>query len=304
MTGSQLNKIVWLVNTIMQHGKITFEDINRKWVMASSLSDGKELPKRTLHKWVDAVYQTFSLIIENEKCGNYRYFISNKNELRNGCMEKWLIDTYSVSNALIESAQVKDRIILEDIPSGRVYLEEIIEAMKENRMLHITYYNYWRNTERNHCIDPYIVKLFRQRWYVVANLRGINKPTIFSLDRIRDLRVSEHQTFIYPTDFSPEEFFDGCYGIIAGDGKKAERVKLKVCSGQANYIRDLPMHESQKEIERNDQFSIFQLHIRPTFDFQQEILCNGEDIEVLEPLWLRKEIAGKIKRMCNIYKED
>lgn len=59
MTGSQLNKIVWLVNTIMQHGKITFEDINCKWVMASGLSDGKELPKRTLHKWVAAVYQTF-----------------------------------------------------------------------------------------------------------------------------------------------------------------------------------------------------------------------------------------------------
>ena len=33
-------------------------------------------------------------------------------------------------------------------------------------------------------------------------------------------------------------------------------------------------------------------------------LWNGEDIEVLEPLWLRKEIAGKIKRMLNKYNKE
>ena len=44
--------------------------------------------------------------------------------------------------------------------------------------------------------------------------------------------------------------------------------------------------------------------VRPTFDFQQELLWNGEDLEVLEPLWLRREIAGKVKRMWNKYKED
>ena len=62
------------------------------------------------------------------------------------------------------------------------------------------------------------------------------------------------------------------------------------------------MHESQEEIERNEEYSIFTFNLRPEFDFQQEILWNGEDMEVLEPEWLRKEIAGKIKRMLNKYK--
>ena len=79
---------------------------------------------------------------------------------------------------------------------------------------------------------------------------------------------------------------------------------MKVSAGQANYIRDLKMHESQEEIERNEEYSIFTFNLRPEFDFQQELLWNGEDIEVLEPIWLRKEIAGKIKRMWNKYKED
>lgn len=61
------------------------------------------------------------------------------------------------------------------------------------------------------------------------------------------------------------------------------------------------MHESQEEIERNGEYSIFIFFLRPSFDFQQELLWNGEDMEVLEPLWLRKEIAGKIMRMWNKY---
>ena len=64
------------------------------------------------------------------------------------------------------------------------------------------------------------------------------------------------------------------------------------------------LHESQEEIVKNEEYSIFKYYIRPTFDFIQEILWNGEDMEVLEPLWLRKEIAGKIERMWNKYKED
>ena len=75
-------------------------------------------------------------------------------------------------------------------------------------------------------------------------------------------------------------------------------------AGQANYIRDLEIHESQEEIEQNEEYSIFKYHLRPSFDFIQEILWNGEDMEVLEPAWLREEMAGMIMRMWNKYKEE
>ena len=107
-----------------------------------------------------------------------------------------------------------------------------------------------------------------------------------------------------PKDWNAEEYFNGCFGIIADQRLEPQPVKLKVVAGQANYIRDLRMHESQEEIAKNEEYSIFKYYLRPTFDFIQEILWNGEDMEVLEPLWLRKEIAGKIKRMWNKYSED
>ena len=126
---------------------------------------------------------------------------------------------------------------------------------------------------------------------------------IYSLERIRALQVRD-ETFNMPKDWSAEEYFEGCYGVIRDPENDKELVRLKVTAGQANYIRGLRLHESQKEVERNDEYSIFTLFIRPAFDFVQELFWQGEDVEVLEPQWLREEMAAKIERMFNRYKKD
>lgn len=303
MALNQTNKLVWIVETIYKAHKITFEDLNRKWMDNVDLSGGEEMLKRTFHKWKWNIFDTFGLVIECEKAAPYRYYIENVDDMKRGSIENWLLSTYSVSNSLIESKSIKDRIILEDIPSGREYLEPIIDAMKKNRFIHITHYNYWREDTREHYLMPLCVKLFRQRWYMVGRTWPSGKDILYSLDRIRDFRLSSH-TFEFPEDFSPQEYFDGCFGIIPDKKYKVEDVLLKVNAGQANYMRDLPMMENQQEVERNDEYSIFKLRVRPTFDFQQELLWNREELEVLEPRWLRKEIAGAIKRIWNKYKED
>ena len=303
MALNQINKLVWIIETICKARKITFEDLNRNWIDNVDLSGGEEMLKRTFHKWKWSIFDTFGLVIECEKAAPYRYYIENVDDMKRGSIENWLLNTYSVSNSLIESKSIKDRIILEEIPSGREYLDPIIDAMKNNHLIHFTYYNYWRDDYRQHCVEPYCVKLFRQRWYMVGKMLGANVVLVYSLDRMSEFRKSE-RTFKYPEDFDGEYYFKDCYGIIAGDGTDTQHVVLKVSAGQANYMRDLPLHQSQRETEQTDEYSIFELNIRPTFDFQQEILWNGEDVEVLKPLWLRKEIAGKIKRMWNKYNED
>ena len=303
MALNQTNKLVWIIETIYKAGKITLEDLNRKWIDNVDLSGGEEMLKRTFHKWKWSIFDTFGLVIECEKAAPYRYYIENVDDMKRGSIENWLLSTYSVSNSLIESKSIKDRIILEEIPSGREYLDPIIDAMKKNHFIHITYYNYWREDNREHYLMPLCVKLFRQRWYMVGRIWPSGKDILFSLDRMRDFRLSSH-TFEYPEDFSPQEYFDGCFGIIPDKKCKVEDVLIKVNAGQANYMRDLPMMDNQQEIERNEEYSTFKIHVRPTFDFQQELLWNREELEVLEPLWLRKEIAGAVKRMWNKYKED
>lgn len=302
MALNQTNKLVWIVETIHKAGKISFEELNRKWMDNEDLSYGEELSKRTFHKWKLSIFDIFGFSIECEKYAPYRYYIDNDDDMEKGGIENWLFSTYSVTNSLIESKSIKDRILIENVPSGREYLDPIIDAMKKNRFVHITYYNYWRGDEREHYVMPLCVKLFRQRWYMVGRGWTKKQNIIFCLDRIRAFRLSSH-TFDFPKDFAPQDYFFGCFGIIADQDCSIETVKLKVTAGQANYLRDLPMHPSQKETEKTDDYSVFELRVRPTYDLLQEILWNGDNVEVLEPKWFRDEVKGAVKRILANYKK-
>ena len=300
---SLITKYVWVIDTIYRKRKISFKELNEIW-LDDEISRGEEIPKRTFDNWRYVIFDMFGINIANEKRGQYRYYIENVENISKNGLRSWLFNTLCVSNVLANSQSIKDRILLEYVPSGQQYLQSIIEAMKENRVLNITYHSYWKDEENSFDVQPYCVKLFRQRWYMVARStypyyyeKG---PRVYALDRIHDLYATE-ETFKMPKDWDAEEYFDGCFGTFADQNIELQIVKLKVAAGQANYIRDLKMHESQEETERNEEYSIFTFNLRPTFDFQQEILWNGEDMEVLEPEWLRKEMAGKIKRMWNKY---
>lgn len=298
-----MKRYVWLINTIYRAKRISFKDINERWRNDFDMSRGEDLSIRTFKRWSDNIWNLFGLIISNEHCGDYCYFIENIEDITDGGLQSWLFNTFTVSNALTGCMSLKDRIQLEYVPSGQEYLQPIIEAMKENHMLNITYYSYWRNEEYNFDVQPYCVKLYRQRWYMVALSEGYDEPRIYALDRIRQLSVTD-VTFKMPKNWSAEQYFDGCFGIIANKDIHKQIIKLKVMADQARYIRDLPLHESQQEIERNDDYSIFQYYLRPQFDFVQELLHSGDAIEVLQPSSLRHEMAEIVNNMHNIYNNN
>ena len=299
MAKNLINKYVWLVETIYKAGRITYEEINEKWLDQDM--DTKPIPIRTFHKWKIAAEEMFNLVIECERKGGYHYYIDNKEEVKRGGLRNWLLNTISVSNLLLDSQSLKDRILLEDVPSCQEGLAIILEAMKTNTQLRITYQSYWRDESFTFNVHPYCVKLFKQRWYLIAFSPTLDRIMIYALDRIFDICKLDDETFSMPKDFYPEDFFYNYYGIIAGTKRKPEKVKLKVSAGQANYLRSLPLHDTQEEIEENEEYSIFSLRICPEYDFYQEILSNGEDIEVLDPKWMREEIADIIHRMWNKY---
>ena len=303
MAKNLLNKYVWLVETINKAKKITFEEINEKW-LNNDMSENKPLPLRTFHKWRQAIEGLFDLIIENENCGQYRYYIQNAEDLKNGSMRSWLFNTLTISNLIMESASIKNKILFEEIPDGEQFLPMILEALKKNQVLEMTYQSYNYDESFTFEIEPYCLKAFKQRWYLVGRSPYYDKIMIYALDnRFKDLQPT-NEFFDYPKDFKAEDYFDDCFGIIADKKVKVETVKLKVSAGQANYLRSLTLHQTQKEIERTDEYSIFTVRLRPTFDFQQEILSMGSDIEVLSPKWFREDTAERVKAMWNKYKED
>lgn len=298
-----MRKYVWVLDTILRHHKISFKELNELWV-DGDLSGGKDLPKRTFDNWCYAIEDIFDIDIENEQGGDYRYYIKDEREFRRDERRAWLFSTFNVINALGDCQRIKDRILLEYVPSGEQHLQPIIDAMKAGRVLDITYQSYWNNEENDIRVQPYCVKLFKQRWYLVARPDSAKaKPYIFSLDRILSLRVAD-KTFRMPEDWSAKDFFKDSFGIFVDTEVKPQVVKLKVSAGQANYIRDLRLHESQEEIRRNEEYSIFRYRLRPQFDFIQELLWHGSEVEVLEPQTLREEITRIIDSMWDNYHRE
>ena len=303
---SLLSKYAWVLDTIHREGSISFKDLNKKWV-DDDISGGAELAKRTFDNWKYDIADMFGIDIANENCGKYRYYIENESDLEGDNLRQWIYKTFSIGNTLSNCQSIKDRIMLEPIPSGREFLHPIVEAMKENRVLNMTYKSYWRDEEKNFNVKPFFIKLFRQRWYLVAQgtepAYASKPPMIYSLDRIRKLHKIG-QTFEMPEDANAKQYFKGCFGIIAGDGSKPKNIKLKVSASQSNYLRDLPLHHSQKEVKRTDDYSIFTLFLRPTYDFVQELFHNVDNVEVLEPAELRAEVAEMIIRMHEMYNKQ
>lgn len=302
MAKNQIKKYVWLVETIYKAKKISLKEINSKW-LETDLSEGLEIPRRTFHTWRNEVEDLFGIEIQCDKTDGDRYFIEDRDKLKNNSLQSWLLNTMSVNNMLLENKTLSDRILLENIPSGQDYLSIVTDAMKKSKVLEITYKGYWSEHEHTFPVAPYCVKLFRQRWYLVGNSVYEDKIRIYSLDRVLNASLTE-ESFKYPKDFCPEVYFQDCFGVIRDDETEVETVKLKVNADQSNYLRSLPLHPSQEEIETSDDYSIFTLRVRPTFDFYQELLKNGETLEVLEPTWLRKDFKDIVKRMAALYKGD
>ncbi|MBO4654029.1 MAG: WYL domain-containing protein [Bacteroidales bacterium] len=301
MSKNLVNKYVWLVETIYKEGEISLEELNKKW-LDSGLSEGVDISKRTFHKWKKIIEEMFGILIDCERKGGYHYYISNREELKGSGLRNWLLSTLSVSNILMEHKQLHQRILTEEIPSNREHLAEILDAMNHNSVISITYQSFWKDQANTFEVQPYCVKMFKQRWYLVAYSPGDDSLRIYALDRIIDTDITE-RSFQMPENFDPASFFNDYYGVIANTDTPLETVQLKVEAGQANYLRSLPLHHSQKEVENSSEYCIFELSLRPEFDFMMELLSMGASVKVLSPIWLRNEMKEQAKRLCKNYKK-
>ena len=298
---------IWLIETINRAGKITFAEINERWKRKEE-SGGLKFSRTTFNRHRDAIFDMFGVIIECDKKDGYRYYIYNKEVLEEDSVQNWLFSTLSVSNMLDENVGLHHRILLESIPSGDIHLQQIIKAMRESRKIVMTYRRYGAASANSFSVAPYCVKLFRRRWYVLVSMvrhssnNGEEKFAIFSLDRIENAELQQTKFTLKP-DFDAADFFDECFGVVAGDGSNPERIVLRAYGLEPHYLRDLPLHHSQREINVTDEYTDFELYLRPTADFKGHILSRGDLVQVLSPQHVADDIQQWLQAAMNRYKK-
>ena len=310
MAANLFGRYVWLVDILLRYRRLTFQEISDLW-QESGLSYKEPLPLRTFHNHQKAILDIFGVEIKCDAGDGYRYYITEPERLRGNNLHSWLISSYATLNQIQADSRLEDRIIYEDIPSGQTWLTCIAEAMRHNRVLNITHQGFGKPYPSTFEVEPYLLKVVKRRWYVVARCpyysdrnraKGI-KPNdvyrVYALDRIYDIEDTG-KTFKMKKNFDANQYFEGCCGVITSD-EPIQRIVLLAYGGFADYLRTLPLHESQREIEGDDESTLFEYHLKPTFDFYQLVLAQGDQVEVLEPESVRNEMRNFAKNMLDYY---
>lgn len=298
MAKNYFDRYVWLIETINRHGNIPFKEISYLWSRSKVNTMGESyLPERTFHNHIEAIYDTFGIEIKCDR--SLGYYIANDDDLESNGIRQWMLNSLSLNNLMKESRDMRDRIILENIPSSQRWLTALVDAIKDQKAIEMTYQSFFSTEPNTFEAHPWCLKLFRQRWYLLARSEAYDEPRIYALDRILDVRETARKLKV-PKKFNAHDFFSQYFGIIV-DGNEPETVRLKVDAGQAKYYKSLPLHDSQREVETTGEYTIFEYRLVPTIDFKQEVLSKGPSVEVLAPASFRQEILSDIKSMLERY---
>ena len=292
---------IWLVNTIHKYRKLTLDEINRHW-LDTDMSEGLPIARSTFNRHRDAILDMFGVIIECDKKAGFRYYIYNAEVLEEDSIQNWMLSTLSVNSILSESKGVYDRILLEQVPSDGDNLHKFIDAMKRGVRVKVGYRKYGsQEIKSTMTLEPYFVKLFNKRWYALVKFPEPN-GMLFTLafDRIVSLEVTEDK-YIYDKDFDPTGWFRNCYGIVRDNDVPIQKIIIRAFGKEADYLRDLPLHHSQKEITKEEVFSDFELILSPTADFWTPLMARGATIKILQPQWLADEIKKMHLEAAKLY---
>ena len=301
MISRTFKRYIWLLNTLLQEKQMTFEEISRRWQL-SNIGDGRSIPLRTFHQHRTAVEELFGIEIKCNTSNGYKYYIANPEVLKNDKTRKWLLNSFNLSNMITASHNMADRILFEDIPHGTEYLQTVIDAMQQSKELAIDYQPFYAH-RASYTIQPYAMKAYHQRWYVLGYIKELNAIRNIALDRLLEISITE-QSFAFPEKFNAEKYYENTVGIFVNDDLSPVKVKLKAYGYQIEYLRSLPLHKSQRETaSKYGEFCVFEYKLCMTPELSSQILAMGENVEVLEPTELRDEIKRRLENSLIKYNQ-
>lgn len=293
-------RYIWLLDTLSwSRRRLSFEEIVRIWESSPYAHMGG-LPIRTFHEHRKGIEEMFGVIIECSKSRGYKYYIKNPEVLKKNPYAQMLLNKYSVPQDFSTFNMMRDRILLEEIPRGTAYVDSIAEAMRSNTEIIVDYQSY-EGSRQSYTMQPYALKVYNHRWYILGYVKNKDRIIHLALDRFINLN-STIWKFKMPKDFELRKYYDNVVGIYVDNDMPVERLKIRVYGVQAEYLRTLPLHKSQNEVaSKHGEFAEFTYRVCLTPELKSKILSMGSNIEVLEPAEYREEIKKELCLTLNRY---
>ena len=300
MTPTNLfNRYLWLVEQLSPNRRLTKEEIDRLWEKSALNKNGeKTIPRRTFARMREAIEELFGIRIACDRSANV-YHIADNLEEQTRNIRKFLLSAFSVNHLLRENRNLMPRILMDDVSGdGNTFLEDITNAMRDNRRITIVYQSFEMQKAREFEVCPYALRYANHRWYLLVKADFHTTLRLYALDRMSAVTVT-NKTFSLSKDFDASDYFSRFFGAMMMDAE-VETIRLKANDFRTHYLRSLPLHHSQKEIHSGE----FELRLVPTPDFLQALRSIGPDIEIMRPKWLRKQFLDEARMLVKLYGKE
>ncbi len=275
----------------------TFNEISEYIQREFELLDTpRNISLRTFQRDLNEIRTIFNIDI---KCNNSnQYYIA---EEENSGFNNRMMEAFDIINSLNTGQQLSPHILLEKrCPLGTEHLYGLLHAIRNLHIVRFTHQKYYEPEITLREVDPYALKEFKGRWYLLSKDHKDDIVKTFALDRMSELDISKKK-FTYPAEMNPNDYFKNCFGIITSDETAPEEIVLSFETLQGKYIKSYPLHESQKIIKDNDKELLIQLKLFLTHEFLMELLSYGESVKVIRPESLIKDLKTSYQTALNLY---
>lgn len=302
ITTSQVKRFAWVVELLLRRKQLTIKEISDEWSRSSLSGFTDEIMNRkSWYKCFDDIGMVYGILILAERKGGQSYwYILNPEVLQGKDVQNWMLACVAHRNLLEDCLGLYNRIDIEGFPSENGMLKHVTLAMRGGRRLAVTYRKYGCCEPKQYVVDPYFIKTYNHRFYVLCKN---DKGNYFSLsfDRIEEATVLNDR-FSLPVELNAKDFFTDSFGVmIPPEDVKAFEIVIRAKGDARFYLKDTPLHHSQRLFKETKYYADFKLHLRPTEDFIGAILQQGDRLEIISPKYLRERMKERLRKALEAY---
>jgi predicted DNA-binding transcriptional regulator YafY len=183
---------------------------------------------------------------------------------------------------------------------GARHLRTLLQAIRANRVVRFDYEKFTGESAKSYFFHPYLLKEYRNRWYVIGYNPEKQVTVVFGLDRIKGEVEITTETFVRNESFDPDLYFRYSLGITVVD-EAPEKVVLRFSPLTAKYVESQPIHPSQTTLSNSAKGKDIQIEVCITRELIMQILSYGDEVEVISPESLRMRIAETLSESLDKY---
>ncbi|ADV44832.1 WYL domain-containing protein [Bacteroides helcogenes] len=290
---------LWLIDTLGKQS-LLLSEIQERWMRSSANDEGIPLTARSFLRYYKKACSLMYVDIECNKSTN-RYELIWPEDFKGRELHNWLLSAFRVS-CLAQRVNQHADVMIEPAPPAACLLQDVMDAIDRKRTLRFTYKSHYQ-IPHDIVFYPAFVRLFKQRWYVIGEVKGRNYTRTFALERMTGVEVLEGEKAKFSSGLKkilkPEIYFEHCFGII----RQFEPITIRYRAfwPQNAYLKDAPLHSSQVEVEHTDDYTDFEIFVRPTYDLKQELLWHRDKLAVLSPESFRQDMLSILRATFDGY---